>query len=222
MVDFTLLLGYNNQAKTIRKEYTGNMNLGENIYACRVRNNMSQGELAAELEVSRQSVSKWENNSATPELDKLIKMSTLFDITLDELVYASNINEKKDKSFAIQTIQQTPNLRITLGLIFLVFGMVLFLLSVFWGHRLRFGEALGEIISISIVLLSISIIAVDSGVVLGLCATVYFLYSFVAFAIMHVKSITNYIFLFLCGAVILIWFITWGLRANASERTKKE
>lgn len=62
------------------------MNLGENIHKLRTDRNMSQGDLAAALDVSRQSVSKWENNSAVPELDKLLKMSALFGITLDELV----------------------------------------------------------------------------------------------------------------------------------------
>lgn len=62
------------------------MNLGENIYRLRTQKNMSQGDLADALDVSRQSVSKWENNSATPELEKLIKMSELFGVTLDELV----------------------------------------------------------------------------------------------------------------------------------------
>ena len=62
------------------------MNLGENIYRLRTEKNLSQGDLADELEVSRQSVSKWENNSAVPELEKLIKMAQIFDITIDELV----------------------------------------------------------------------------------------------------------------------------------------
>lgn len=53
------------------------MDLGENIYRFRTERNMSQGALADALEVSRQSVSKWENHSATPELDKLLKMSEL-------------------------------------------------------------------------------------------------------------------------------------------------
>ena len=48
------------------------MNLGENIHTYRTQQNMSQGELANMLDVSRQSVSKWENNLALPELDKLI------------------------------------------------------------------------------------------------------------------------------------------------------
>ena len=62
------------------------MNLGENIYRLRTGKNMSQGDLADALDVSRQSVSKWENNSATPELEKLIRMSELFHVTIDELV----------------------------------------------------------------------------------------------------------------------------------------
>ena len=43
------------------------MNIGENIYKYRTANNMSQTDLANALEVSRQSVSKWENNSAVPD-----------------------------------------------------------------------------------------------------------------------------------------------------------
>ena len=62
------------------------MNLGENIYRLRTSRKLSQDALAEALEVSRQSVSKWENNMAVPDLDKLIKMKELFGITLDELV----------------------------------------------------------------------------------------------------------------------------------------
>lgn len=62
------------------------MNLGENIYRLRTEKNMSQGDLADALEVSRQSVSKWENNSAVPELDKLVKMAQIFGVSIDELV----------------------------------------------------------------------------------------------------------------------------------------
>ncbi len=62
------------------------MNLGETIYRLRTERNMSQGDLADALEVSRQSVSKWENGNAVPDLEKLIKISELFGITLDALV----------------------------------------------------------------------------------------------------------------------------------------
>ena len=79
------------------------MNLGENIYRLRAERNLSQGDLADALEVSRQSVSKWENNSAVPELEKLIKMAQIFGITIDELVTGET------KAEAAPPSQPTPS-----------------------------------------------------------------------------------------------------------------
>ncbi|MBQ8143858.1 MAG: helix-turn-helix transcriptional regulator [Butyricicoccus sp.] len=62
------------------------MQLGERIYLLRTSNNLSQGDLAEKLDVSRQSISKWENNNAVPDLEKLLKLSEVFGISLDELV----------------------------------------------------------------------------------------------------------------------------------------
>ena len=62
------------------------MKIAEQISRLRARAGMSQGELADRLEVSRQSVSKWETGAGVPEIDKLVKMSALFGVTLDELV----------------------------------------------------------------------------------------------------------------------------------------
>lgn len=61
------------------------MSLGNKIYELRTAKNMSQIELAEQLEVSRQAVSKWETDTAIPDLDKLIKICDIFSITLDEL-----------------------------------------------------------------------------------------------------------------------------------------
>ncbi len=62
------------------------MTLAENIYRFRTERNMSQLDLAEALGVSRQSVSKWETGTAVPELDKLVKMAKLFEVSLDDLV----------------------------------------------------------------------------------------------------------------------------------------
>ncbi len=61
------------------------MGIGKNIYELRTAKNFSQGDLAELLDVSRQSVSKWETDAAIPDLDKLIKMCDVFGITLDDL-----------------------------------------------------------------------------------------------------------------------------------------
>ena len=61
------------------------MNIGERIYQLRTERTLSQEELSNLLEVSRQSVSKWETNTSVPDLDKLIKLCDVFEVTLDEL-----------------------------------------------------------------------------------------------------------------------------------------
>lgn len=61
------------------------MTLGRKIAELRARHQMSQGDLAEKMNVSRQSVSKWETDTSVPDLDKLILLSDLFGISLDEL-----------------------------------------------------------------------------------------------------------------------------------------
>lgn len=70
------------------------MSLGETIYRLRTEKSLSQGDLAEMLEVSRQSISKWENNSAVPDLEKIIKLSEIFEVTLDELVKGEEAPQK--------------------------------------------------------------------------------------------------------------------------------
>ena len=72
------------------------MKVGENILKLRTEKNMSQLDLADALEVSRQSVSKWETGAAVPELDKLVRMTKLFDVSLDELVSGEAQPEKPE------------------------------------------------------------------------------------------------------------------------------
>ena len=62
------------------------MSLGTNIIRLRAEKHLSQGDLAEALDVSRQSVSKWETDSSVPDLDKLVRLSKLFGVTLDDLV----------------------------------------------------------------------------------------------------------------------------------------
>ena len=62
------------------------MILAEKITMLRKKNNWSQEELAERLGISRQSVSKWESGASIPDLDKIIKMSTLFGVSTDYLL----------------------------------------------------------------------------------------------------------------------------------------
>jgi len=62
------------------------MTLGQRIQAHRTRLGLSQEGLGDKLGVSRQAVSKWEADGAVPDTDKLIALSKLFGITLNELL----------------------------------------------------------------------------------------------------------------------------------------
>lgn len=62
------------------------MILAEKIMNLRKKNGWSQEELAQQLSVSRQSVSKWEGGQSIPDLDKLLALSQIFGVTLDYLV----------------------------------------------------------------------------------------------------------------------------------------
>ena len=194
------------------------MSLGENIFHYRTKLNQSQTDLADLLAVSRQSVSKWENDSAVPDLDKLVKMSTVFGVSLDTLVFgdptapvAPPITEPSQTPQPPATTVILPSKRSIIGCILLVFGMTFFLLSIFWGNHLALGEAFGEFAAIVIVLLSIAVLGFDRFSVLSICAVIYFIYCVIAYGILHVTSIWNYLFVFFAGTVILVWFILLGL-----------
>ena len=198
------------------------MNLGENIYMFRTKNGLSQGDVANALEVSRQSVSKWENNVAVPELDKLMKLSELFGTSLDELVSGEKPAPVVEASQVIAVenaaAREHVPMKTVIGLILLVFGMLSFLLSVFWGDHLRVGEEVGEFVSICVVLISITLISTYNFNVLSTCAVVYFLYSVICYAILNVTSMRNYVFMFILGSVILIWFIVLGTHATKDKK----
>ena len=62
------------------------MTFGEKLYELRRSSAMSQDALAEKLEVTRQSVSKWERDEAFPETDKVIRISQIFGVTTDYLL----------------------------------------------------------------------------------------------------------------------------------------
>ncbi|EJE7233895.1 helix-turn-helix transcriptional regulator [Clostridium sporogenes] len=62
------------------------MAFSNKLYSLRKQKGLSQDELGSKLNVSRQTISKWELGETTPELEKLIALGDFFQISLDELV----------------------------------------------------------------------------------------------------------------------------------------
>ena len=113
------------------------MRLGEKIYKLRTEKNLSQGELADALNVSRQSVSKWETDVSVPELDKLVKLSELFGVSLDELVLDKKQSEEMSapKVVYVERVERTTA-RKTVGVVLLCFAALVWLLITLFGEML--------------------------------------------------------------------------------------
>lgn len=109
------------------------MALNEKIAALRNERKLSQTELAEKLDVSRQSISKWETGASVPELDKLVALSRLFGVTLDELVKDKGVEQPPEQipvqeqippqiTYVVQ--QKNWQVRVALGLLLLVLGIL--------------------------------------------------------------------------------------------------
>jgi len=109
------------------------MSIEENIYKLRKKNNLSQGDLALKMNVSRQSISKWETGLSVPDLNNIIKLSEIFDITVDEIVKDKNINESKKVNNKLEdnkkSVEKQRNK--TLGFIFMAVGALISIMSIF-------------------------------------------------------------------------------------------
>lgn len=121
------------------------MSVGERITALRKERSLSQGQLAEALEVSRQAVSKWENDLSSPDTIKLIKLAEVLDTEVEYLatgrkpVYEEpsivlNMVKKVDK--VVEKVVEKPVIKRVVRvkylrnpLEFLVLGIVCFLLG---------------------------------------------------------------------------------------------
>lgn len=105
------------------------MTLSEKLYALRKKRGLSQEQLAEQLNVSRQAISKWESGLSTPESEKLLLISNYFQVSLDYLL-------KEEVLDALPTTQNVKNDDETkrefnlAGLIICVGGVLLLIL---WG-----------------------------------------------------------------------------------------
>lgn len=182
------------------------MNLGERLLNLRKSKQLSQEEVAEKLDVSRQTISKWETNQSTPDFDKIAPLCKLYGITSDELLTGNkgvsnatideeNMLIKKKRAKGIGT------------------GVMLYFISVVW-------------IMISIPVLNFDPI-VSSAIFLTICgiATYYIIYTCIVFKEKKTKQeirnnklrkqiesilaiITTIVYLLISFAT-MAWNITW-------------
>lgn len=82
--------------------------LGKNIKEERIKKKLTQQELADRLNISRQTISKWELDKSYPDLELLVQMSKLFEVSVDHLLGIENATEKQKRSILDFIFQTNP------------------------------------------------------------------------------------------------------------------
>ncbi len=104
------------------------MSLGEKLLNLRKSKQLSQEEVADKLNVTRQTVSKWETDQSTPDFDKIEPLCKLYGITADELVTQTKIERKEKETNLLDESNSLSKKRaIGIGL-----GILLYFIAVVW------------------------------------------------------------------------------------------
>lgn len=80
------------------------MKFNEKLLSIRKKKGLSQEQLGMELQVSRQTISKWEAGQSYPDFQRLVMLSDYFDMTLDELVKDIDVQDVREKSFTDEKV----------------------------------------------------------------------------------------------------------------------
>lgn len=110
------------------------MNLGERIFELRKASDLSQEEVADKLNVTRQTVSKWENNQSTPDFDKIVPLCELFGIGAEELLTGKkedeqneSVDKKEEKVLTKQDVRE-KSAKVVSTSVFIYIASVAFLM----------------------------------------------------------------------------------------------
>lgn len=123
------------------------MALSEKLYALRKKSGLSQEQLAEQLNVSRQAISKWESGRSVPESDKLLAISQYFQVSLDYLM-KEDVNSLPD-SRRETVLRNAGRVKWAVGLLLCIGGIVCLIL---WGIASLTNPAVSKEISDSSVI----------------------------------------------------------------------
>ena len=105
------------------------MNIGEQINNLRKQHGLSQDDFANLFNVSRQTISNWENGKSLPDIVSIIRMSDLYDVSLDELLKGDKVLMEKIEKDAMavkveKKIIKFAWISIVLGVIVIILGNI--------------------------------------------------------------------------------------------------
>lgn len=131
----------------------------ENLQFIRTRECLTQEQLAEQLNVSRQSVSKWESGSSFPEMDTLLRICDLYNISLDTLLRGSAEADFRQDTAGYDAFMNRFSLRVSFSVGAIIMGVALMILLT--------GLGIHEMISVALFLLILTacvVVLVASGI----------------------------------------------------------
>lgn len=100
------------------------MTIGETLKEKRTENKLTQEQLSEKVLVSRKTISNWETEKTTPDIDSLIRLANLFDLSLDNLLLeGSEVVENIKNNLELKTLKgvRTANIGISICVVMIVF-----------------------------------------------------------------------------------------------------
>lgn len=88
------------------------MSLSKKIYELRKAGNLSQEQLAEKVNVSRQSISKWESGETIPEIDRVIELSKIFNVSTDYLLLSSEVEKLTNRTEQVEKEQENLKMEV--------------------------------------------------------------------------------------------------------------
>ncbi|MBS4201706.1 helix-turn-helix transcriptional regulator [Bacillus sp. FJAT-49732] len=134
------------------------MTLGEKIQKCRKTKGLSQEGLASVLGVSRQALSKWECNTSTPDIDRIVALSNYFNVSTDYLLK----DGYEDESVVLDTKakNQSEGIPIAISTAIIAIGLIIALAMANDGTKFFYWQFSSAVLGMGIQILGICIFEV--------------------------------------------------------------
>ncbi len=117
------------------------MTFGNKLQLLRKSNNMSQEKLAERLNVSRQAISKWEQNIANPDTDNIVIISKFFQVPIEYLLFDKYNSPNQVETYEAPNIVEDDNSRIRKkGVNQIIIGLLIEILTVCFSYALQYLE----------------------------------------------------------------------------------
>lgn len=184
------------------------MNLGQRLLDLRKSKHLSQEEVAFKLNVSRQTISKWETDQSTPDFDKIAPLCELYEITADELLSGKKEEKIEENIFELEKDENKKKRAKGIGI-----GILCYFVAIAW-------------IMISVPVLMINpIVAAAIFLLIAGVATFFIVYTCILYKVKKTKkeekekklvkqidnilSLATLIIYLLISFITMAWHITW-------------